>query len=64
MEDANFDQVCAFMNDPKNAKYFSSLELAQINMAVEEYKAKIVSIVAPVMARDKKTTFLFKMYKA
>lgn len=63
MEDANWEQISDFISKDENQKYFSPVELAKINLIHMEFQTRISEIVVPVMARSKKQTFLFKIYR-
>lgn len=61
MTQQDMEKVDAWMNNPENLKKLTPLEMAQINLYLQEHKQKVAPIIIGAMSRDNQATFLFKL---
>lgn len=61
MTQSDLDQINEWMGNPENMKKLTPLELAKVNLCLQQYMEAIAPIIMRAMNRDDKTTFLFKL---
>lgn len=61
MTQKDMEQIDAWIANPENMQKLTPLELAYINLYLQEYKEKIAPIIIKAMGRDKHATFIFKI---
>ena len=57
----DFKQMNEWMAKPGNMNKLTPLELAYVNLYLQQYQEKIAPIIIRAMSRDDGTKFLFKL---